>query len=386
MISSRIKILAASFTIGLATLFPSTNSYAFLGGVVGYMGFDVDIGLDSATRAFLQGYPEDIRKQVVLGANQVLDRADESVARVFVQSHGLLLGAKDVVVCSGRVMEHIPRGMMERFFGLRPDSYSAIAEQSLMDFRAGVKLIDSPNKIANGYTNIDNIASDAFCLTLQSDLDHYRVVRLRPEVKTSGLLWTRLEPLCENVRGCYALTLATVHTSMANAVRQDLVKTKAEERFAAIKQPPLPTSGWKSNFDLVQYEHALNSLLAINDDLIRVSTARAKAGMVKLTAFEGKETQVSQWLSAAEAERNGVTRCNRGYQLASAVKDVGTLRDQVGTYEFLQPAEWEAVKIKVINLSTRQKALATAKGPFINDGSRCWNYPIIPGRAGRIPY
>lgn len=376
MFSNQFRLFAANSTMAIAVLISTTNSEAFLGAMVGYLGFDVDVGLDTATSEFLQQYPKEIRIQLVQGANEVLDRADESVARVFVQSQGLLLGVQDVAICVGRVGEHIPRGMLERIFGIRPDSYSAIAVESLNQFRSHVQLIDSPTKIANGYTDVDNIVSDAFCLTLQSDLDHFRSVRLRPEVKTSGLLWTRLEPLCGNVRDCYALSLATVRTSMTNAVEQDLVKTKAAERFSAINQPPPPSAGWRSNFDFLEYEHALNALLAINDDLIRVSSARAKAGNEKLLAFEGMHSQIAQWMSAAEDEPNLVTRCNRGYQIAGAVKDLGNLREQAEGYDLLRPAELDAMKAKFEKVSARQKALAATTGKFMNNGNRCWDVVI----------
>ncbi|MGI0646811.1 hypothetical protein ACRCPS_17500 [Pseudomonas aeruginosa] len=381
-----LRVAAATFTIMAGTLLPATSSHA-LGGFVGYLGLDVEAGLDSATRNFLQGYPKEIREQAVIGATQIMNRADESIAKVFIQGRDILLLGKDVIVCTGVTVENIPRGMLERLFGIRPN-YTEVLQNELKKLGDEAKLTSKPGQLYTRYVDVDNIGSDAYCLTLQDDLDQHSVMKIRAEVKTTGLLWKRMEALapsptnqagCSTVRDCYVLVSTTVDTDLATAPKQDKDLIKADERMGRVVRPPEPKETWFSNnFDLRTYEQAMLIMLAVHDDLLRVAAKRQVQG---LEAYKKLKDMVAGTEAlVAEAERQkGAAACNRAYNMAPQVRAAQTQLDAVKAYEIVLPAELLEVANRLQGVESRRVKLASTSSVWIyNDGKSCSVVPREP--------
>lgn len=376
-----MRVAATTCAILTGTLLPVTSSNAFLGGFVGYLGFDVKAGLDSATRDFLSVYPENIRKQAVIGANEVLNRADESVARVFTQGRDLMLLGKEVVVCTGVTLENIPRGWGMRLFGIRP-VYTQLLKDEINDVAKATSLTSKPGDIYMRYVSVDNLGRDAYCLTLQGDLDQQGVIQLRTEIKTTALLWKRLEALapsqanpvgCTTVRECYALVSTTVDDSLKRALKQDKDYISANERMAAIERPPEPKSSWgSSNFNLRTYELAMLKMLAVHDDLLRVASQRIAKSDEEQAKLNKQISAVDSQIGAAEKLKEVAAACNQGYKLAP---DVSALTKQFGVvngYENLTPDEQKVIEGRITGLEKRRAALAAKSGKWVvNNGKSC---------------
>lgn len=382
-----LRVAAATFTIMAGTLLPATSSHA-LGGFVGYLGLDVEAGLDSATRDFLQGYPKEIREQAVIGATQIMNRADESIAKVFVQGRDFLMLGKDFIVCTGVTGENLPRGMLQRLIGFRPN-YTEMLQDKLEELGDETTLKTSPGRLYLRYVNVDNLGRDAYCLTLQDDLDQHSVMKIRAEVKTTGLLWKRMEDLapsptnkpgCSTVRDCYELVSTTVDTDLANAPKQDKDLIRADERMGRVVRPPEPKKTWLSNnFDLRTYEQAMLIMLSVHDDLLRVAAKRQVQGLEAYKKLKDMIAGTEALVAEAERQKEGAAACNRAYNMAPQVRNAQTQLDAVKTYEIVLPAELQEVANRLQRVESRRVALASISSVRIyNDGRSCTVVPREP--------
>lgn len=390
-----LRIAAATCAIFTGTLTPVTSSQAFIGGFAGYLGLDVEVGIDSATRDFLQGYPKEIREQAVIGATQIMDRADVSIALVFKQGRDFLLLGKDVVVCAGVTIENIPRGFLQRLFGIRPN-FTQLLKDEIEEVGEEASLNTTPAKLYKRYVDVDNLGRDAYCLTLQGDLDQHSVLLLRAEVKTTGLLWKRMEGLaptkenpvgCTTVRECYSMVSTTVDDSLSKALKQDKDRIRADERMARIVRPPEPKSSWgSSNFDLRTYELALLGMLAIHDDLVRVGLKRTAKGTEENNKLLGMMNRNDALLREAEGQRDKVAGCNQAYRMIPQFQEATAQLEVVKGYEVLAPDAVAGAANQLQGLEGRRATLAAFnRGGVINNGRSCSNriiIPIFPG--GRI--
>lgn len=381
-----LRVAAATFTIMAGTLLPATSSHA-LGGFVGYLGLDVEAGLDSATRDFLQGYPKEIREQAVIGATQIMNRADESIAKVFIQGRDFLMLGKDFIVCTGVTTERIPLGMLQRFFGIRPN-YTEILQDKLEELGDEATLKTSPGRLYLRYVDVDNLGRDAYCLTLQDDLDQHSVMKIRAEVKTTGLLWKRLEDLgrspsdqdgCSTVRDCYELVSTTVDTDLANAPKQDKDLIRADERMGRVVRPPEPKKTWLSNnFDLRTYEQAMLIMLSVHDDLLRVAAKRQVQGLEAYKRLKDMVAGTEALVAQAERQK-GAAACNQAYNMAPQVRSAQTQLDAVKAYEIVLPAELQEVASRLQGVESRRVKLASTSSVWIyNDGKSCSVVPREP--------
>lgn len=383
-----LRIAAATCIILTGTLIPVTSSQAFIGGFVGYLGFDVDVGLDSATRDFLRSYPKEVREQAVIGATQIMDRADVSIALVFKQGRDLLLLGKDVVVCAGVTAESIPGGIFRRMFGIRRN-YTEVLKEEMGKVASKATLNATPAVLYKRYVDVDNIGRDAYCLTLDGDLDQHGVLMLRAEIKTTALLWKRMEGLapskenpvgCTTVRECYALVSTTVGDSLGKALKQDKNQINADERMARIVSPPEPQVSWgSSSFDLRAYELAMLAMLSVHDDLLRVSLKRISRGAKERSRLMALVDRNESLLRSAEAERSKIAGCNQAYQMIPSFREATTQLDVASRYEVISPDDLAAIISRIQWLEERRSDLAAYKderrGGVRNDGSSCFYIP-----------
>ncbi|WP_162957805.1 hypothetical protein, partial [Pseudomonas aeruginosa] len=327
-----LRIAATSCAVLLSTLLPATSSQAF-GGPIASLGFDVKAGLDSATINFLNNYPATVREEAVKGANQILNRADESVSKIFDQSRDLVLLAKDVAVCAGVTLETVGVGTFRRMFGIHPN-WTERLKEFVADIQDEATLTSTPAVLYKQYVDADNRGRDAYCLTHQGDLDQEGIMNLRKQIKTTALMWQRLEPYCANVRECYALVSATVDAAVQGAAKQDLKRIDAADRLAKIKRPPEPQrSVFSSNFDLRTYELALLALLSIHDDLIRASELRVAAGTVEKNKLDNQLATNEAKLNLLEHDKNKIAACNEAYKVAGWFDAAGAQLKVVEGYE-----------------------------------------------------
>lgn len=394
MHSRRLRAAAASLTILAGTLLPSTSSHAFITGFVAYLGFDVEAGLDTATRDFLNAYPEKIKEQAVTGSAQIMDRADESVSRIFAQGRDLLLLGKDVINCAEVTAERLPRGVLDRLFGFRPN-YTEMIQDELEQIADESRLTSKPIDLLTRYIDADNIGKDAYCLTLQGDLDHHSVLLIRAELKTKWLLWKRMEALkptpanpvgCTSVRECYALVSTTVDAEMGKSLKQDKDLIKAEHRMSMVVRPPEPNSSWFSNnFDLSTYEQAMLIMLSVHDDLIRARVTRETIGTQKLERLRQLINSNEAKIQNAELERNRAAACNQAYKAAGSLREASELLLSVRSYEVLPQEELDMMANKNADLERRRIQLSSVRGNgIINDNHACMNER--EEREPRIPW
>ncbi|HCH7782784.1 TPA: hypothetical protein NNM78_002223 [Pseudomonas aeruginosa] len=366
-----LRIAATSCAVLLSTLLPTTSSQAF-GGPIASLGFDVKAGLDSATINFLNNYPATVREEAVKGANQILNRADESVSKIFDQSRDLVLLAKDVAVCAGVTLETVGVGTFRRMFGIHPN-WTERLKEFVADIQDEATLTSTPADLYKQYVDADNRGRDAYCLTHQGDLDQEGIMNLRKQIKTTALMWQRLQPYCANVRECYALVSATVDTAVKGAAKQDLKRIDAEDRLAKIKRPPEPQrSVFSSNFDLRTYELALLALLSIHDDLIRASELRIAAGTVEKNKLDNQLATNEAKLNLLEHDKNKIAACNEAYKVAGWFDAAGAQLKVVEGYEVLTADELNALAEKVKNQSQRRARVAAfSMDGVINNGKGC---------------
>lgn len=339
------------------------------------LGLDVKAGIDSETLRFLESYPENVRKEAVLGASQVLDRADVSVSKIFMQGRELIFLVTDGAVCIQRNLKAVPRGVFERMFGLYT-VYSREVDGALNKLANSARLNTTPSDFVKGYVVVDVIASDGQCLTMQSDLDQRELIKQRGVINTSYILWQRLGDICKSLGECYSLVRTTVESELSNALQQDKDRVKADERMARISQPPEPRqTKLPKNYGLFHYERAINGMLEIHDDLIRVREVRLAKGLAVKSELDKALASVFDSLKKAESTKDWAASCNQGYKLAHQFTTIANLQEGLAGFELLSKQEMDDLKSSISLAADRQKKLVSRKSSsngFRNDGKSCW--------------
>jgi hypothetical protein len=231
---------------------------------------EAQVGLDEPTRKLIQGFPKEIRDQVLSVLTTALPLIKKDVNEYIDKINSLLTEQIANVQCAGGGLAKGVMDQLARTIGVSPQPIENLQgdwSKTVQNF----KISSKPGEYANRYADFTYRAALTRCQMQISPV----AVRAR-EFEDKGFrrftVWARLDSRCADSKDCFAKLYDETKHFLSISDRRDVLAGHGQERFAKLVEPKPPLYQYVWGFDPVPFEDALTELFAIGD---RVQLAKA---------------------------------------------------------------------------------------------------------------
>jgi hypothetical protein len=260
----------------------------------------INVGLDPATRNFLERMPAEMREESLRLLREALPIIDRSVLSYLQEVENVINRQVDRAPCKMAEIAGAGVSTVPKAFGFRPKPVRGLRDAiHALDTAAWTKR--SLNDLSIEYVDLLYDVWLTGCEVSSVPPALREVSVLQADVRRRDALWARLQGRCDTAQSCAATVPREAARVLNNAHPDDVRLTKARERLDSNK---VPSDGWLRSVTLRQYEESLLQLYRVEDELVLFREARASMARKVLAAVKPLVTPPRQLDSASLLQGN----------------------------------------------------------------------------------
>ena len=270
---SRLPAIALAFCVASSpVLSVDLNMKAMLGV---NLGLNAQVGIDQATRDYLNTLPVELRQQVVEAVRESLTLLDASVKQYIDELDTML--AKQVLNAQCAAVGVVGNGigqLKQSVIGTKPMPIEDLRKDKDATIRA-FKPGNAPGRYSDVYVDLLTRIKTTSCNVQIEPAAKAPVDEMYQDAFKRWMIWNRLSASkCSDAFACFSQIKANLTTKIVQSDARDLDAVDARERLSAVVAPVDPGhwDRWFGKWDPTQAELSLRELLSIDDG---VSTAMA---------------------------------------------------------------------------------------------------------------
>jgi len=279
-----MKIITMCVVYSALIFAPIRDAYSFFPFLYWKFDASAQVGLDDATRNFLEGYPANIRSEVSSLVNESLSRVDISVYGYISRINTLINEQSTKLMCNVAAIKDIPSEVIS---SLNPfiKKYGPV-EGLEKGWSSNSKKFDSDTnahqyKIAYG-DYFEKVAV-ARCRYSYSSLTISNMDDFISILKARWSIWKALDGECTSADNCSDFALKSLKQQIAQSDTDDINSAKALDELALLNKPK-SKEGLFDSFNFEDYENYLLSLNKISLALVITKLRRESFVVMNLNS------------------------------------------------------------------------------------------------------
>jgi hypothetical protein len=274
----------------LLTMFLLSTGAGSAGGIDLSPSARAEVGLDDATRDFLNKLPDTWRPQIGKIVDDTLNRTDKSVKSYLEAIDKLLTSKIAETQCAFVGSERqIIEDIVSRFPWISKEGPMQDLREYVSSKEKAFRPTMSPTEIKSVLDDVSLKASIVWCQNFAVPTAKIDARSMIDAYSLRWLVWNRLESLrCNQVRACLPLYKEKLDQEIAAADSRDVLSSNAKNRVAAITLSESSSSWFFGTKSFADYESAATEFFNIENSIGGSKALREAQAAIILTSIQNE--------------------------------------------------------------------------------------------------